>query len=157
MLCSVYFDPKTGLWSILNLENYGIDQWLQDRQQLEHEQDGYVQWKHSGFHLKQEQDRQVQWQHVRIPTSIHCQEVEDLYGLNKRFSWHLFAYTVMKLGLGIRETRGFGFVPYMDPNDAAKAKYQMDGQVLHGRELTVVFAEETRKKPAEMRARERQR
>ncbi|KAF9588357.1 hypothetical protein IFM89_008787 [Coptis chinensis] len=56
----------------------------------------------------------------------------------------------------LKEPRGFGFVPYVDPDDAAKANYQMDGQVLHGREQTVVFAEETRKKPAEMRARERQ-
>ncbi|KAJ7975953.1 Serine/arginine-rich SC35-like splicing factor [Quillaja saponaria] len=31
----------------------------------------------------------------------------------------------------------------------------MDGQILLGHELTVVFAEENRKKPAEMRARER--
>ncbi|KAK6163759.1 hypothetical protein DH2020_000623 [Rehmannia glutinosa] len=51
--------------------------------------------------------------------------------------------------------RGFGFVQYVDPADAAEAKYQMDGQILHGRELTVVFAEENRKKPTEMRARER--
>ncbi|KAF9602089.1 hypothetical protein IFM89_024856 [Coptis chinensis] len=54
-----------------------------------------------------------------------------------------------------REPRGFGFVPYVAPNDAAEVNYQMDGQVFHGREQTVVFAEETRKKPAEMRARER--
>ena len=53
-----------------------------------------------------------------------------------------------------REPRGFGFVQYLDPNDAADAKYNMDGQVLLGRELTVVFAEENRKKPSEMRARE---
>uniref|UniRef100_A0A6N2NJK7 RRM domain-containing protein n=1 Tax=Salix viminalis TaxID=40686 RepID=A0A6N2NJK7_SALVM len=32
---------------------------------------------------------------------------------------------------------------------------QMDGEILFGRELTVVFAEENRKKPAEMRARDR--
>ncbi|KAJ7971396.1 Serine/arginine-rich SC35-like splicing factor [Quillaja saponaria] len=51
--------------------------------------------------------------------------------------------------------RGFGFVQYVDPADAADAKYNMDGQILLGRELTVVFAEENRKKPAEMRARER--
>lgn len=51
--------------------------------------------------------------------------------------------------------RGFGFVQYVDPADAAEAKYQMDGQVMQGRELTVVFAEENRKKPTEMRARER--
>ncbi|KAL7116278.1 hypothetical protein ACP275_04G232800 [Erythranthe tilingii] len=31
----------------------------------------------------------------------------------------------------------------------------MDGQILHGQELTVVFAEENRKKPTEMRSRER--
>lgn len=54
-----------------------------------------------------------------------------------------------------REPRGFGFVQYVDPADAAEAKYQMDGQILHGRELTVVFAEENRKKPSDMRARER--
>lgn len=46
---------------------------------------------------------------------------------------------------------------YVDPDDAAEAKYEMDGQILLGRELTVVFAEENRKKPSEMRARERMR
>ncbi|KAI3688084.1 hypothetical protein L1987_81791 [Smallanthus sonchifolius] len=55
------------------------------------------------------------------------------------------------------EPRGFGFVQYVDPDDAAEAKYHMDGQILLGRELTVVFAEENRKKPSEMRARERSR
>lgn len=44
---------------------------------------------------------------------------------------------------------------FVDPDDAAEAKYEMDGQVFLGRELTVVFAEENRKKPSEMRARER--
>lgn len=53
------------------------------------------------------------------------------------------------------DPRGFGFVQYVDPADAADAKYQMDGTILQGRELTVVFAEENRKKPTEMRARER--
>jgi hypothetical protein len=43
----------------------------------------------------------------------------------------------------------------MDPADAADAKHHMDGYLLLGRELTVVFAEENRKKPTEMRARER--
>lgn len=54
-----------------------------------------------------------------------------------------------------REPRGFGFVQYVDPADAAEAKYHMDGQILLGREVTVVFAEENRKKPSDMRARER--
>ncbi|GFP92483.1 serine/arginine-rich sc35-like splicing factor scl30a [Phtheirospermum japonicum] len=53
------------------------------------------------------------------------------------------------------DPRGFGFVQYVDPADAAEAKRQMDGQILAGRELTVVFAEENRKKPTDMRARER--
>uniref|UniRef100_A0A7N0RBN8 RRM domain-containing protein n=1 Tax=Kalanchoe fedtschenkoi TaxID=63787 RepID=A0A7N0RBN8_KALFE len=53
------------------------------------------------------------------------------------------------------EPRGFGFVQFVDPADAAEAKYQMDGQILQGREVTVVFAEENRKKPVDMRARER--
>ncbi|KAG5250111.1 serine/arginine-rich SC35 splicing factor SCL [Salix suchowensis] len=55
------------------------------------------------------------------------------------------------------EPRGFGFVQYSDPHDAAEAKHHMDGRVFLGRELTVVFAEENRKKPVDMRARERPR
>ncbi|OAE23617.1 hypothetical protein AXG93_4316s1510 [Marchantia polymorpha subsp. ruderalis] len=54
-----------------------------------------------------------------------------------------------------REPRGFGFVQYMDPGDAAEAQYHMDHQVINGREITVVFAEENRKKPQEMRSKER--
>lgn len=56
-----------------------------------------------------------------------------------------------------RQPRGFGFVQFVDPADAAEAKYQMDGQLLLGREVTVVFAEENRKKPSDMRQRERPR
>lgn len=54
-----------------------------------------------------------------------------------------------------RDPRGFGFVQFVDPADAADAKSHMDGQILLGRELTVVYAEENRKKPSEMRARDR--
>lgn len=46
---------------------------------------------------------------------------------------------------------------YMDPGDAAEAQYHMDHQVINGREITVVFAEENRKKPQEMRSKERTR
>ncbi|CAL9220484.1 unnamed protein product [Arabidopsis halleri] len=53
------------------------------------------------------------------------------------------------------EPRGFGFVQYYDPADAADAKYHLDGYLLLGREITVVFAEENRKKPSEMRERSR--
>ncbi|KAF9680751.1 hypothetical protein SADUNF_Sadunf06G0154100 [Salix dunnii] len=52
------------------------------------------------------------------------------------------------------EPRGFGFVQYLESADAADAKHHMDGEILLGRELTVVFAEENRKKPAEMRQRD---
>nr|GFC13717.1 serine/arginine-rich SC35-like splicing factor SCL30A [Tanacetum cinerariifolium] len=52
------------------------------------------------------------------------------------------------------EPRGFGFVQFLEPADAAEEKYQMDGQVLQGRQLTVVFAEEKRKKPTDMQTRE---
>ncbi|KAK3409718.1 hypothetical protein EUGRSUZ_J01814 [Eucalyptus grandis] len=61
---------------------------------------------------------------------------------------------ILKLTLA-REPRGFGFVQYVDLADAAEAKYHMDGYMLLGRELTVVFAEENRKKPTERRVRER--
>ncbi|XP_024535223.1 serine/arginine-rich SC35-like splicing factor SCL33 [Selaginella moellendorffii] len=43
----------------------------------------------------------------------------------------------------------------MNPEDAARAKHHMDRQVLGGREITVVFAEENRKKPSEMRMKSR--
>ncbi|KMZ60243.1 hypothetical protein ZOSMA_5G01080 [Zostera marina] len=49
------------------------------------------------------------------------------------------------------EPRGFGFVKFHDPDDAAEAKYQMDHQLVGGREITIVFAEENRKTPQEMR------
>ncbi|KAH7276324.1 hypothetical protein KP509_39G002900 [Ceratopteris richardii] len=54
-----------------------------------------------------------------------------------------------------REPRGFGFVQYLDPYDAEEAQYHMNHQILCGRELTVIFAEENRKKPYEMRNKER--
>uniref|UniRef100_A0A7I4FQ98 RRM domain-containing protein n=1 Tax=Physcomitrium patens TaxID=3218 RepID=A0A7I4FQ98_PHYPA len=54
-----------------------------------------------------------------------------------------------------REPRGFGFIQYLDPADAADAQYHMDRQFIAGREITVVFAEENRKKPSEMRVKER--
>jgi len=46
--------------------------------------------------------------------------------------------------MGAREPRGFGFVQYYDPEDVADAKYYMDGQLVLGRQITVVFAEENR-------------
>ncbi|PWZ33575.1 Serine/arginine-rich SC35-like splicing factor SCL30A [Zea mays] len=54
-----------------------------------------------------------------------------------------------------REPRGFGFIQYFDPEDASDAKYHMYGKMLLGREIAVVFAEKNRKKPTDMRAREK--
>lgn len=79
------------------------------------------------------------------------------------FSWiarplaTIFPHIFSLIGdsVSFSEPRGFGFVQYVDPADAGEAKYQMDGQVFQGRQLTVVFAEENRKKPQEMRSRER--
>ncbi|CAM6048811.1 unnamed protein product [Sphagnum compactum] len=55
------------------------------------------------------------------------------------------------------ELRGFGFVQFLEAGDAAEAQYNMDRQLIGGREITVVFAEENRKKPQEMRLKERTR
>ncbi|KAJ9554872.1 hypothetical protein OSB04_009486 [Centaurea solstitialis] len=94
-----------------------------------------------------------------LPTSLlvrnlhHGCRPEDLRGPFGEFGPLKDVYLPRDYHTG--EPRGFGFVQYLDPDDAAEAKYQMDGQILLGRELTVVFAEENRKKPSEMRARER--
>ncbi|KAL2317244.1 hypothetical protein Fmac_031120 [Flemingia macrophylla] len=51
------------------------------------------------------------------------------------------------------EPRGFAFVQFVDPYDASEAQYHMNRQIFAGREITVVVAEETRKRPEEMRHR----
>ncbi|KAH6768567.1 SC35-like splicing factor 28 [Perilla frutescens var. frutescens] len=48
------------------------------------------------------------------------------------------------------EPRGFGFVKFRYPEDAAEAKSHMDRKVIGGREIRIVFAEENRKTPQEM-------
>ncbi|KAF2939361.1 hypothetical protein DAI22_03g187400 [Oryza sativa Japonica Group] len=54
-----------------------------------------------------------------------------------------------------RELRGFGFVKFRYPEDAAVAKQELNHQVIGGREISIVFAEENRKTPQEMRMRTR--
>ncbi|XP_059632637.1 serine/arginine-rich SC35-like splicing factor SCL28 [Cornus florida] len=49
------------------------------------------------------------------------------------------------------EPRGFGFVKFRYPEDAAEAKEQLNYTVIGGREIRIVFAEENRKTPHEMR------
>lgn len=43
----------------------------------------------------------------------------------------------------------------MDPYDAADAQYRLNGEIFAGRRLSVVLAAESRKKPQEMRQRNR--
>ncbi|CAA0403510.1 unnamed protein product [Arabidopsis thaliana] len=49
------------------------------------------------------------------------------------------------------EPRGFGFVKYRYAEDAAEAMKRMNHKVIGGREIAIVFAEENRKTPQEMR------
>ncbi|XP_057978977.1 serine/arginine-rich SC35-like splicing factor SCL30 [Malania oleifera] len=55
------------------------------------------------------------------------------------------------------EPRGFAFVQFVDSYDATEAQYHMNGQIFAGREISVVVAAETRKRPEEMRRRTRTR
>lgn len=54
-----------------------------------------------------------------------------------------------------REPRGFAFVEFVDPYDAADAQYRLNGEIFAGRRLSVVVAAETRKRPQDMRHRNR--
>lgn len=67
--------------------------------------------------------------------------------------WKLCAVNKGVLALGSREPRGFAFVQFVDSHDAAEAQYHMNGQIFAGREISVVVAAETRKRPEEMRRR----
>ncbi|XP_068315511.1 serine/arginine-rich SC35-like splicing factor SCL30 isoform X2 [Pyrus communis] len=53
------------------------------------------------------------------------------------------------------EPRGFAFIQFVDSYEAAEAQYHMNGKIFAGREISVVLAAETRKRPEEMRQRTR--
>ncbi|RLM99150.1 uncharacterized protein C2845_PM06G31800 [Panicum miliaceum] len=74
------------------------------------------------------------------------------YGGRKEGSGSLL---VRNIPLSVREPRGFAFVEFVDPYDASEAQYHMNRQVFFGREITVVLAAESRKRPEEMRSRAR--
>jgi hypothetical protein len=52
-----------------------------------------------------------------------------------------------------KQPKGFAFIEYADAASAAEAREEMDRFAMHGRELEVVFAQEKRKTPNEMRGR----
>lgn len=52
-----------------------------------------------------------------------------------------------------QQPKGFAFVEYANLREAMDAREEMDRFVLKGRELEVVFAQERRKTPDEMRSR----
>nr|XP_043632412.1 serine/arginine-rich SC35-like splicing factor SCL30 [Erigeron canadensis]XP_043632413.1 serine/arginine-rich SC35-like splicing factor SCL30 [Erigeron canadensis]XP_043632414.1 serine/arginine-rich SC35-like splicing factor SCL30 [Erigeron canadensis] len=51
------------------------------------------------------------------------------------------------------EPRGFAFVQFVDAYDAVEAQHHMNGRMFAGREISVVLASESRKRPEEMRRR----
>ncbi|TYI10639.1 hypothetical protein ES332_A09G155400v1 [Gossypium tomentosum] len=104
-----------------------------------------------------------------LPTSLlvrnlrHDCRVEDLRGPLGQFGHLKDIYLPRDNYTGfedtnevIRGTMWFWIVQYLDPADAADAKYHTDGYVLCP-ELTFVLAEGNRKKPSEMREREHRR
>jgi len=51
------------------------------------------------------------------------------------------------------QPKGFAFVEYISFEQAQEARCEMDKMVLHGREIEVVFAQDKRKTPSQMRDR----
>jgi FUS-interacting serine-arginine-rich protein 1 len=52
-----------------------------------------------------------------------------------------------------QQPKGFAFVEYSNLREAVEAREEMDRFIMKGRELEVVFAQERRKTPDEMRSR----
>ncbi|KAJ0101894.1 hypothetical protein Patl1_06403 [Pistacia atlantica] len=77
--------------------------------------------------------------------------------LLKQCCYHRFRLVLNEamLCLVCSEPRGFAFVQFVDPYDAAEAQHHMNGKRFAGREISVVVAAETRKRPEEMRHRAR--
>ena len=53
-----------------------------------------------------------------------------------------------------KERRGFAFVEFIEEDGAHDAKREMDKRMFDGREISVLFAQDNRKTPDEMRRRE---
>lgn len=81
---------------------------------------------------------------------------KPLYSYNQSSLTLSHSYFVLSFPeLLCREPRGFAFVQFVDSYEAAEAQYHMNGKIFAGREISVVVAAETRKRPEEMRQRTR--
>ncbi|XP_008802724.2 serine/arginine-rich SC35-like splicing factor SCL30 isoform X3 [Phoenix dactylifera] len=85
---------------------------------------------------------------------LNCRP-EDLRAAFERFGPVRDVYLPKDYYTGM--PRGFGFVEFVDPYDASEAQYHMNRQIFGGREITVVLAAESRKRPEDMRNRARPR
>lgn len=82
-------------------------------------------------------------------------------GLNRKLRWKDLreefskfgevAFARVKLDPETHKSRGFGFVEFVNPEDAAKAQKEMDGKEIMGRAVKVDFAKED---PEKLAARE---
>jgi len=82
-------------------------------------------------------------------------------GLNRKLRWKDLreefskfgevAFARVKLDQETNKSRGFGFVEFVNPEDAIKAQKAMDGQEIMGRAVKVDFAKEN---PDRIQARE---
>ena len=62
------------------------------------------------------------------------------------------AFARVKLDQETNKSRGFGFVEFVNPEDAIKAQKGMDGQEIMGRAVKVDFAKENPERLAEREA-----
>jgi len=83
-------------------------------------------------------------------------------GLNRKLRWKDLretfekfwevAFARVKLDQETNKSRGFGFVEFVNPEDAIKAQKEMDGQEIMGRAVKVDFAKENPERLAEREA-----
>ncbi|KAM1819711.1 hypothetical protein ACFX15_001268 [Malus domestica] len=85
-----------------------------------------------------------------IPLDCRAEELRDSF---ERYGEVRDVYIPKDYHTG--EPRGFAFIQFVDSYEAAEAQYHMNGKIFAGREISVVVAAETRKRPEEMRQRTR--
>ena len=87
-------------------------------------------------------------------------DVRDVYIPKDFYTKFDLSYTIFFrlsnsfIAFCIREPKGFAFIEFSDNRDAEDAQHGLDRKLIDGREVTVVFAQENRKAPRDMRARE---